>query len=1505
MPTVTNYANTCINDSSIGTISWSNPSNAGGGNQSTNYANLNFGIYPNNMADSSCKLLVAGSITGNDKAIGTSLNTSGNATTLSYSATPSAWGVSSISPSTINLSNFGVAWGIKDQSPLVNSNYLTASNFGFNIPSNATINNISIAVTYASINGDGGGLSFVAGTKIKTLSGFKNIENIQINDIVISYDEFSDTFVEDRVTALKQNKSSQTLLLNQSVETTSNHPFYTKRGWVEAGNLELFDDLLTDDGFVQLTSIIALSDTKTVYNFEVEKNHNYIANSYVVHNPAISRGGYDYAVVYNFAITVDYTVNTTGSCTTQPFISSTTIVADFWRLSNLLITPASIVGGGNSSNGSPQSFTLTPVLNVGLTTSVSITYSPASYISGTSLIVFPLSSDLNQGASQAGFYTGFSTTLPTPVTFTAIGPSNCSLTISNIYLNPFLFSNNTLTPVWPGAISTISTSFQYAGLGATYLNTLILNAYVPTGSAQTAVISTLDSNLYISVGGGATGLAKNGIVTFYGPQNVGIISFYYPAITRNTSVSTSVSISLLNSTGVTTTNFTWSGLTSYSMIFDPIFPNRPGNVYYGGSTYYPVPLQFNWNILQYKTSSGLGSTSFTMPIGVATYYKFSSALNTSFSQDQRLIYSLSSINFDTLDNQTYYVDYYSKQGYPKAMGFDLYGELSQRFSNFIQPPGYAIGQGVGTYSKVYMGLPNVVKIVSGSNHNLALTTSGIVYAIGNNTYGQLNLNTIGYSTNLFTRIGLTTFTDVLLNTIFTDIYAQNNSSYIIASNRNLYAFGQNNYNQLGYASNGVAYTSVPTFVSNNVSLLSVYNNRGFLAKYDNNYSFTQSYFEFGAFPASDGSNNNGVWTGLIQKTNIGIVSYKGVAYTLSSTQVQYVDVGSNHTLAACTWSSSSPSLGFTSGIIAWGYNNNYQLGTSFSTNYISTPQILTKYDNSGNVVPLDFTPYIIAGNQWSLGVVSNNGINSTYFYGPGSATYNGGWISYTGVNTAIGVGQSFFNDPIYKIAKSRDHIIWLTGLGSVYVSGGAARLYLKNVSNTSFIYQSSLIYIDGAPNNIPETQAFAYYPQAGTYSLNYFGQSVTGLQTSNSGFKKITSSISTTKVAAGIDIIMILFNNNEIHTWVYSSNSLVQLNNNFISYVPTNNIIVDIGVGKSYTSFSGSTYLIPSFIASYSKNGTAYTNTITTFLHAFNLDKTYNAFSLLPTLNTTNEASIYSLAAGLTEAKLEKVNIGSIIYDWVSSNYNIVAGYSDGLISVFSDANVGFGTLITSNDQTQRLVAQFAPIQNSLITTMKVVYSKTLNSNLLFVGLGSSLYVYAPKTLSEYNEGNWHLLANATYSSSFGNVVSIMNSNFTVAGATTIEFVPIIFSNGYLYLVPITNNTTLQSLYYSSINLTTPFSSFVTNNPSSGSSDGNFVQFIAVAQNVQEWYFPFENFETGFNYWNLNASSPFLFNYNTSYPTQLMTTNGLATGPGISNINHVSTSDWFTILIDTSNPNNI
>lgn len=90
---------------------------------------------------------------------------------------------------------------------------------------------------------------FPAGTKITTPEGYKNIENVKIGDDVLAFDEKNQRFAVKKVISLfkkEQPKEMMSLTLrgHHVIICTKNHPFWTKRGWVEAQNLTTSDEVL-------------------------------------------------------------------------------------------------------------------------------------------------------------------------------------------------------------------------------------------------------------------------------------------------------------------------------------------------------------------------------------------------------------------------------------------------------------------------------------------------------------------------------------------------------------------------------------------------------------------------------------------------------------------------------------------------------------------------------------------------------------------------------------------------------------------------------------------------------------------------------------------------------------------------------------------------------------------------------------------------------------------------------------------------------------------------------------------------------------------------------------------------------------------------------------------------------------------------------------------------------------------------------------------------------------
>ena len=125
---------------------------------------------------------------------------------------------------------------------------------------------------------------FVAQTPVSTPNGYKNIEDIQIGDIVYSMNLQTMQIEEKAVKRLKitENAITSTCLISTGtdhIESTPDHRFYVKdKGWIDAYELKVGDILINEAGIEKaITDIQTKTYDKpiTVYNFEVEDNRNY------------------------------------------------------------------------------------------------------------------------------------------------------------------------------------------------------------------------------------------------------------------------------------------------------------------------------------------------------------------------------------------------------------------------------------------------------------------------------------------------------------------------------------------------------------------------------------------------------------------------------------------------------------------------------------------------------------------------------------------------------------------------------------------------------------------------------------------------------------------------------------------------------------------------------------------------------------------------------------------------------------------------------------------------------------------------------------------------------------------------------------------------------------------------------------------------------------------------------------------------------------------------------
>ncbi|OMI15316.1 pretoxin, partial [Leptospira weilii serovar Heyan] len=131
-----------------------------------------------------------------------------------------------------------------------------------------------------------------------TATGTKKIEEIQVGDQVLSWDEESGEQEYHRVVKTFQREVNVVYTIVYSngtqVETTSEHPFYIEnKGWVAAKDLRTGElSVLSNEKTLGITSISISERATTVYNFEVEDSHSYYITKVgiLVHNDCVITG---------------------------------------------------------------------------------------------------------------------------------------------------------------------------------------------------------------------------------------------------------------------------------------------------------------------------------------------------------------------------------------------------------------------------------------------------------------------------------------------------------------------------------------------------------------------------------------------------------------------------------------------------------------------------------------------------------------------------------------------------------------------------------------------------------------------------------------------------------------------------------------------------------------------------------------------------------------------------------------------------------------------------------------------------------------------------------------------------------------------------------------------------------------------------------------------------------------------------------------------------------------
>jgi len=117
----------------------------------------------------------------------------------------------------------------------------------------------------------------------------KHISEIQLGDMVKSYDVASGQVIVKEVVTTNNGQSDHYYVINGNLKVTPPHPFFTlDRGWVPVESLQMGDQIKSVDGITTVTSVELVLEGQVIYNIRVEESGNFFVSAngndfYLVH----------------------------------------------------------------------------------------------------------------------------------------------------------------------------------------------------------------------------------------------------------------------------------------------------------------------------------------------------------------------------------------------------------------------------------------------------------------------------------------------------------------------------------------------------------------------------------------------------------------------------------------------------------------------------------------------------------------------------------------------------------------------------------------------------------------------------------------------------------------------------------------------------------------------------------------------------------------------------------------------------------------------------------------------------------------------------------------------------------------------------------------------------------------------------------------------------------------------------------------------------------------------
>ena len=153
--------------------------------------------------------------------------------------------------------------------------------------------------------------SFVSGTLVLTDAGYVPIEDIEIGEKVLSFNEDTGELSYQEITHLIRNEAEYNFVAisldnGETILSTPEHPFYINSEWLNADKLTVGNWLTTTDGFELVEDIMRVKSHNQVFNLTVANNHTYYVSEedILVHNMGCkirgrSASGFDWDHIFD------------------------------------------------------------------------------------------------------------------------------------------------------------------------------------------------------------------------------------------------------------------------------------------------------------------------------------------------------------------------------------------------------------------------------------------------------------------------------------------------------------------------------------------------------------------------------------------------------------------------------------------------------------------------------------------------------------------------------------------------------------------------------------------------------------------------------------------------------------------------------------------------------------------------------------------------------------------------------------------------------------------------------------------------------------------------------------------------------------------------------------------------------------------------------------------------------------------------------------------------------